>query len=57
VAQARRISYEQFCCALEALAEVRGSSILEVKRAIAASEGPQRRGTTPQAVRLHDDRT
>jgi len=50
--QARRISYEQFSKALEALAEVRGSSTLEVKRAVAASDGPQRRGTTPQPLRF-----
>ena len=30
---------------------------LQVKRAIASSEGPQRKGTTPEAVRWYDDRS
>ncbi|GAB4819733.1 hypothetical protein N2152v2_006779 [Parachlorella kessleri] len=50
--KARRIRYEQFSQVLEALAEARGSSTLDVKRAVAASEGPQCRGTTTQPLRL-----
>lgn len=51
----RRMSYGAFVEALELLAQARGCSIVEVKRRLAASEGPHCSGTAPDAVRLHNE--
>lgn len=37
--------------------QVRKCTVGDVRREIAQSGGPQRKGTTPINVRLHDDRT
>jgi hypothetical protein len=53
---ARKISYEQFKGAVDAVAAKKGVAFADVAKAIAEAGGPVDGGTKAEAVRLHDDK-
>jgi hypothetical protein len=52
----RKIGYEAFLSALDAIASKKGCSFDEVARAVVGAGGPVDNGTKAEAVRLHDDK-
>ncbi|KAK9821282.1 hypothetical protein WJX74_008620 [Apatococcus lobatus] len=53
----RRINFEQFTDALSLFAEKRGQDLRAIVDLILSSHGPQAKGTQPDFVKFHDDKT
>lgn len=52
-----RLSFNAFLRLLPAVADKKGAPLSEVAAAVAATQAPAMRATTPEAVKLHDDRS
>jgi len=53
----RRMTYQEFLCALDAIAEKKPMELPELHVAIGQLNGPVRNGTKLEAVRFHDDKS
>ncbi|KAL4441547.1 hypothetical protein ABPG77_002051 [Micractinium sp. CCAP 211/92] len=54
---ARTLSFDAFLRLLRAMADKKGVPVGQVAAAVAAMRAPELRGTTPEAVKFHDDRS